>query len=273
MKRLYLIFFYTLITSTLSYAQMEFIPLNHQSPQAIVEKVKPFLSAGETIIAGHNEIIVSADPTKIKDILKLVNKLDQAAHRLLILVNRDGKFNDKKEGYQANIAGNVSIGVESSSSVSGRANIYNSQDVSNDKSTDQIRVLDGYPAFIANGVSEPMPVIQIQQNGVYSQITTGTEYHDSSKGFYVTPRLSRESVVLEISPWKESPLSKNRIGAKYERLSTIIRGPLNTWIALSGIDEATKQSQSNILGRHYQTLSSRHNIWVKVIDLDGKSKE
>jgi len=268
-----LVFLYALITSSLSFAQMEFIPLHHQSPQAIVEKVKPFLSDGESVIAGHNEIIISAEPTKIEDILTLVNKLDQAAHRLLILVNRDGNFKENNEGYQANIIGKVGIGPRSSSSVSGRANVYSSRDVSSDKSTEQINVLDGYPAFIASGVSEPTPVIQIQQYGAYSHITSGTEYHDSSKGFYVTPRLSRESVVLEISPWNESPLSKNRTGAKYQHLSTVVRGRLNTWIALAGVDETSKQSQSNILGRHYQTTSNRNNIWVKVIDLDSQNNE
>ncbi len=273
MKIRYFVFFYTFLTSALSFAQMEFIPLNHQSPQYIVEKIKPFLGDGESVIAGHNEIIISADPTKIDDIQQLVKKLDQAAHRLLILVNRDGKLNEKNEGYQANIIGHIGTGSRANSSVSSRANVYSNNDVSSDKSTEQINVLDGYPAFIASGVSEPTAIVQIQQFGGHSQITTGTQYHDSSKGFYVTPRLSRESVVLEISPWKESPLSKNRTGAKFERLSTVVRGPLNTWIALSGVDETRQQSQSGILGRHYQTTSNRNNIWVKVINLDSQSNK
>ena len=273
MKIRFLIFFFTLMTATLSVAQMKFIPLNHQSPQVIVEKVKPFLHDGESVIAGHNEIIISADSEKIKDIQQLVSKLDQAARRLLILVNRDGNFKENHKGYQANIIGNVGIGHRYSSSVSGHANVYSSQQASHDKSTEKINVLDGYPAFIAHGVSEPTPVIQIQQYGAHSQITSGTEYHDSSKGFYVTPRLSKKSVVLEISPWKESPLSQNGTGSKYERLSTVIRGPLNTWIALSGLKEERKKSQSTLLGRHYQTTSNKNNIWVKVIDLDGKNKK
>jgi len=270
MKIRFLVFFFTLMTATLSAAQMAFIPLNHQSPEAIVEKVKPFLNDGESVIAGHNEIIISADPTKIKDIQQLVSQLDQAAHRLLILVNRDGNFKEAHKGYQANIIGNVGIGHRSSSSVSGHANVYSSQQASIDKNTEKINVLDGYPAFIAHGVSEPTPVIQIQHYGAHSQITSGTQYHDTSKGFYVTPRLSQDSIVLEISPWKESPLSKNRTGVKYQRLSTVVRGRLNTWIALAGIDEKSKQSQKNRLGRHYQATSNRSNIWVKVIDLDSQ---
>ncbi|PCI21578.1 MAG: nodulation protein NolW [Piscirickettsiaceae bacterium] len=251
-------------------AEIEFIPLYHQSPEKIVKKIQPFLQQGEVAVAGHNEIILRAEAGTIIEMLQLIKKLDQAAHRLLILVNRDGRFDEQEDGYQVN--GDISINTASRNPLNAKAKakIYSTKSISNEKSTEKIQVLDGYSAFISTGINEATPVIQIQQYGIKSHITTGTEYHEASKGFYVTPRLSRNSVILEISPWKEEPFSKNRTSAKFNRVSTVVRGRLNSWIALAGINDNSQQSQTKMLGHHYQTTSTNNQIWVKVIDLDAE---
>lgn len=257
----------SLMLPAVCFAEMMFIPVYNQSPKIIVEKVKPFLNDGEVAIAGFNEIILRTNSNKTADLLTLIKKLDKAAHRLMVLVNRDGQFNQNKRGYQADLKGKVT--THSRSSVSGHAKIYSTRDVNNDKSTNKIMVLDGYPAFIETGVNEPTPVIEIHQYGEHSHITGSTQYRNASTGFYVTPRLSKNSVILEISPWKQDPLSKNQASSNYSRASTVIRGKLNTWIALSGVNESDNNSTSNLLGKHYKTASKTNTIWVKVIDLDA----
>lgn len=259
--------FISLMLPTLCFAEMKFIPVYHQSPQSIVEKIKPFLGEGDVAIAGHNEIILRTNSNKADDLLTLIKKLDKAAHRLMVLVNRDGQFNLDKRGYQAEIINKIT--THSKPSLSGHAKIYSTQDATKDNSTDKIMVLDGYPAFIETGVNEPTPVIQLHQYGEHSHITGSTQYRRASKGFYVTPRLSKNSVILEIAPWKEDPLSKNPTSAAYSRVSTVVRGKLDTWIALAGVNESDTNSTSNVLGKHYTTTSKSNTIWVKVIDLDA----
>ena len=256
-----------LLQSFAAYAALEFIPLSHRSPTDIVESVRPFLKDGETVIAGHNEIIVRASTENMSDIVRLVKRLDKAAHRLLILVKRDGQMTASDKGYSAH--GNASLGIGSGTKSQLQANIrvYDTHISSSDNNAQKINVLDGYPAYISQGTSEAIPVVQVHQYGTHQHIITSTEYRDATTGFYVTPRLSRDSVILEISPWSEKPLY-GKASAEISHSSTVIRGRLNEWISLSNVDESSNTTRTGILERRYQVKKSARGVWVKVIDLD-----
>lgn len=256
-----------LLQSFASYAALEFIPLSHRSPTDIVESVRPFLKDGETVIAGHNEIIVRASTENMSDIVQLVKRLDKAAHRLLILVKRDGQMSASDKGYSTHGHASIGIGSGTKSQLQGSVRVYDTNISSSDKNAQKINVLDGYPAYISQGTSEPLSVVQVHQYGKHQHMVTGTEYHDATTGFYVTPRLSRDSVTLEISPWSKKPLS-SKASAEISYSSTVIRGRLNEWISLSNVDEANSTTRTDILERRYQVKKSVQGVWVKVIDLD-----
>jgi len=252
-------------------AELTFYSLSHRAPEDIIPTIRPFLQPGETIGAGYNELILRVEPENMADIKKLIKKLDQPAHRLIIYVNRDGQFNRQTEGYNVNNRINIGVGSDLKSSYKGRVKIYSTKDNSSNKNNQTIQVLEGHTAHISEGVSEPITDIQVQQYGNHSHISSSTNYQEASNGFYVTPRLANGSVILEIAPWYEDPLSKNRTSAEFTRASSVIRGRLNTWIQLAGIDDTSTQTSSKILGRHAQTTKQKNTIWVKVVDLDQQA--
>jgi len=258
-----------LLMATPVVAQLIFYPLKHKTPADIISNIRPFLQPNETIGAGYNELILRLEPQNISDIKQLIHRLDQPTHRLIIYVNRDGQFNKQTEGYNINNRINIGVGSGVKSSYEGQVRIYSTKDSLNDKNNQTIQVLDGHTAHISEGVSEPINNIQIQQYGNHSHISSSTNYREASKGFYVTPRLSNDSVILEIAPWYEEPLSKNRTSANFTRASSVIRGRLNTWIELAGINESSNQETTKILGRHSQTSKKADTIWVKIVDLDA----
>ncbi|ORU92915.1 MAG: nodulation protein NolW [Cycloclasticus sp. symbiont of Bathymodiolus heckerae] len=255
-----------------AYAELSFYKLNHKVPSEIIPSIKPFLQADETIGAGYNELILRVNPDNMSDIQNLIRKLDQPAHRLIIYVNRDGQFDRYTEGYNVNSHIQISADSGVSSSYRGNVKIYSTKNSTNDRNNQSIQVLEGHTAHISEGISEPVTNINIQQYGDHSQFSSNTSYRDASKGFYVTPRLSKDSVILEIAPWYESPLSKNRTSAAFIRASSVIRGQLNTWIKLASLNDDSSQTSSKILGRQTQTTKQTNTIWVKVVDLDAKLK-
>jgi len=269
MKIKYLFLFCLLISFPSAYAELIFYPLSHKAPTEIIPSIRPFLQTGETITAGHNELILRVSTKNKADIRTLIKRLDQPAHRLIIYVNRDGQFDRHTQGYNVNSRLQVGLGKGVSSSYRGDVNVYSTKDITNDKNNQSIQVLEGHTAHISEGVSEPITHSETYQYGEHSHTSNHTSYRDASKGFYVTPRLSKDSVILEIAPQYESPLSENRTSAKFVRASSVIRGRLNTWIKFAGFDDNASQNSEKILGYHAETTIKRNTIWVKVVDLDA----
>ena len=257
-----------LLMVTPVFSQLIFYPLNHKAPADIIPSIRPFLQSGETVAAGHNELILRIEPNNVTEVKQLIRRLDQPAHRLIIYVNRDGQFTEQTDGFNINNKVQIGVGTDVKSTYEGRVKIYSTKDSRNNKNNQTIQVLEGHTAHVSEGVSEPITDIQIQQYGNQRYLSSVTNYRDASKGFYVTPRLANGSVILEIAPWHEEPLSKNRTAANFTRTSSVIRGRLNTWIELAVIDENSNQISSEILGRRIQSNKKNNTIWVKVVDLD-----
>lgn len=268
-KKLTVILFLLLVAIP-AFAQLIFYPLKHKTPGDIIPNIRPFLQPSETIGAGYNELILRLESQNISEIKQLIEKLDQPAHRLIIYVNRDGQFNRQTEGYNVNQRIRLGVGPRIENAYKGRVNIYSTRNTTNDKNNQSIQVLEGHTAHISEGVSEPITDIQIQQYSGHSHISSSTNYREASKGFYVTPRLSNDSVILEIAPWYEEPLSKNRTSASFTRASSVIRGRLNTWIELADISGSSNQTTTKILGHHAQTSRKSNTIWLKIVDLDAE---
>jgi len=266
-KCLYL--FCLIITFSSAYAELFFYPLSHKAPAEIISSIRPFLQTDETVTAGHNELILRVSTKNKADIQTLIKRLDQPAHRLIIYVNRDGKFDRHTQGYNVNSRLKVGVGKEVSSRYKGDVNVYSTRNITNDKNNQSLQVLDGHTAHISEGVSEPITRSETYQYGEHNHTSNYTSYRDASKGFYVTPRLSKDFVILEIAPQYESSLSENRTSAEFVRASSVIRGPLNTWIKFAGFDDNASKNSEKILGYHAQTTIKKNTIWVKVVDLDA----
>ncbi|HIF17498.1 MAG TPA: nodulation protein NolW [Cycloclasticus sp.] len=259
-----------LLVATSANAELTFYTLSHKTASDIIPSIKPFLQADETVGAARNELILRVHANNLADIKRLIKKLDQPSHRLIIYVNRNGKFDQQTEGYNVNSRVKIGVGSGVNSSYSGKLKVYSTTDSSNNRNNQSIHVLEGHTAHISEGVSEPITNFSVQQYAGHSHISSNTNYKDASNGFYVTPRLANDSVILDIAPWYESPLSENRSSAKFIRASSVVRGRLNTWIELAGIHDNSSKTSSKILGRHVQTNKRKNTIWVKVVDLDAR---
>ena len=250
--------------STAAHAELIFYPLQHKTPKSIIPSIEPFLKSGETISAANNELILRVNKGSVLELKKIINKLDSPSHRLIVYVNRDGKFKPHTQGYNINFTSQMTHQHRNK----GKLTVYSTHQRSNDNNNQSIQVLDGHTAHISSGINEPIHNIQTINYGRYSHTSSNTEYREASTGFYVTPHLHKESVTLEIAPWSQQALSENS-APTFMRASSVIRGNLNTWIELSGINEQASNNSTGILHKHRQTTINNQQIWFKVVDLDA----
>ena len=249
-------------------AELIFYPLQHKAPNELIGSIKELLQAGETVIAGPNELILRLQPQHVDEIKSLIHRLDQPSHRLLIYVSHQRQLNQQLQGYDGQA--HLQAGLHSNTSLQGHIKIYSSRDTENDQNKQSIQVLDGHTAYISTGVNQPSTSIYISQHNAHAHISSNTYYKERSSGFYLTPRLSKDSVILNISPWSEQTPSNNG-ASNFNRATTVIRSRLNTWTELSNVNQWSEQGTSKVLGQTNKTSQNSNSIWIKVVDLDNLS--
>jgi len=257
-----LLFSYHLIAE----AELKIFPLFHQHPNDIIHQIKPFLEPNETIVAGHNELIIRIHSNNISDISQLIKKLDKASQQLIVIVDRHHNHYQKDNTQQINTQANILLNSPSKSTVNAQTHIYSHTQSFDEGQVEKIKVLDGQTAFISAGVEEPITTVNIQPYNTQALIMTNTHYRAASKGFYVRPQLTGSgSVILNISVWSEEPLSKNTNAAKFTQGSSTIKASLNQWVNLSSSEKKQSGKQSQMFGHHYSTSKAQQAVWVKVV--------
>jgi hypothetical protein len=264
-----LILLLMLLSIPFAHAALEFVPLSNSSPETIIPKIEPLLEPGESVIAGHGELIIRASEQTLSSLLPIIQNLDQPTRQLMIHVSRDRQLVERQRGYKTRGRAVVGLGAGNQSSLRGRISVFDDRSTLNEAGVQKIRALEGHPAFIATGVQEPLETIDVYEDDYHRHITQSTQYRDATKGVYVTPTLIRDKVVLTMSAWADEPFSEHGGAAPHYEASSTIRGNLNEWMQLGGIDERTRHNNEQLLGSQREVRSETSAIWVKVVEVSG----
>jgi type II secretory pathway component GspD/PulD (secretin) len=136
-----------------------------------------------------------------------------------------------------------------------------SRSTSTDDVTQQIRTLEGHPALIRVGRSEPFTSVGVVETPSGPVVSGGTAYADSGTGFHVVPRLAGGDVLLEL--WAENTRGQGPI-VEGQDLRTTVSGPLGQWIDVGGAMRQAETRAREILGSSFRTLSEQRSVRVKV---------
>ena len=128
-----------------------------------------------------------------------------------------------------------------------------------------IQTLEGSAAFIRSGQQIP------QQQWItdrYGRPLMQTIQRDLSQGFYVTPTLQGNRVILELSTQNDRPGRHDPRITEQRSLSTRVSGYLDQWIELGGINQSSQQSDSGLtnIGKFYSTENNSLRIKVQLLD-------
>ena len=213
------------------YAQgLEIIPLRHRTVEQVLPVLRPLVEPGGTLSGHSNQLFVRASPANVADIRRVLDTLDRPLRRLQISVRFDQLADGARQGIGAggtisNRGSRIDIRAEDSRSRS-------------DERVDQrLQVIEGGRGVIFAGQS--------------------METHDRATGFIVVPRLSGETVHVDIAPQRES-------GESFQRASTSVSARLGEWFEIGGATTRAERDERGILSASRSSRTGDRRIWLKV---------
>lgn len=220
--------------------QLAIIPLKNHTAGELIPIIKPFMPEGSVITGDSYSLVVKTTPENLAQIHQMLLTLDKEPAMLLIRVQQGGQASRNKQFTAAGLPI-----VENSGNM-------------NEQNEQKITTIDGQSAFIQMGESVPA-ITQTQTiNGV---TTTSTGYQNATTGFYVTPHIMGNQVMLDITPQKVR-IQNDRINYQQEQTRVIV--PIGVWTQIGGINmERSSTQQGFIFGLSTQS-SNVAPILVKV---------
>jgi hypothetical protein len=253
---------------------IEVIELKARPLEEVLPVIRPLLGPGATATGMGNNLILKAAPAQVRQIRQLLHEIDRPPRRLLILVSKQGDRAQSSSGYSAGAdirTGDTQISINSPGypvdETRARLFIHDDDGQRSRNIGQKVQAVEGRPAFIAGGATIPVyDVERFYRHGrVYERRLP--RMRDASSGFYVVPRVSGDSVTLEIQQHDD------RIGRypgviNTQSTDTVVRGRLGEWITLGGIDTSSRAREGG-LGRSYtaqDTALQQITVMVQCLD-------
>ncbi|GAB3239294.1 secretin N-terminal domain-containing protein [Pseudaeromonas pectinilytica] len=243
---------------TLSAEEITILPLHHRLPEQVLPTLEPLVSPGGSIVGAGNQLFVRTTPENLAELQTVLAAIDKPLQRLLISVRQGNDFRADERGLSIQ-QGSIKLGDNSQIQLEG--SVQNNQSQGNNQSSQQVQTVEGAAAQIYLGQSLPLAMRQIQRQNHQLVLADTIQYVDVGTGFTALPRLVGDQVELNISPLQQQ-LNGNQI--EQANLSTIIRGPLGTWIPLGGGEISSNQQQSGLAGSSNQRNTRQQHVWLKV---------
>lgn len=250
-----------LLTCTLSaQAATEIIPLNYRTSADLLPVAQDFLGKDGKASAYQNQLIVSAEPAKIKELRDFLGQLDTPARRLLISVDTSENNDQNSQGYSVN--------------GQSQTRIINYGTASRDGGIQQVQTVEGTPALIQVGQSVPLTTAistnQTQGNGSNQNQNPNqqpltqiqSQYRNVTQGFYVTASVTGDIVHLSISTNRDRISQERQDVVNVQSTDTTVSGHLGEWITLAGVN-GQSQADRQALSRSYST-SGRNDMTLRV---------
>ncbi|MBV6753804.1 secretin [Pseudomonas chlororaphis] len=250
-----------LLTCTLSaQAATEIIPLNYRTSADLLPVAQDFLGKDGKASAYQNQLIVNAEPAKIKELRDFLGQLDTPAKRLLISVDTSENNDQDSQGYSVN--------------GQNQTRIINYGTASRDGGIQQVQTVEGTPALIQVGQSVPLTTAistnQTQGNGSNQNQNPNqqpltqiqSQYRNVTQGFYVTASVTGDIVHLSISTNRDRISQERQDVVNVQSTDTTVSGHLGEWITLAGVN-GQSQADRQALSRSYST-SGRNDMTLRV---------
>lgn len=231
-------------------------------PEQVIPALQPLLSDGSSAQAFQNQLILNVTAAEYRTTLDLLQQLDVATRSLLISVrkNSDTQNTESQYGIDGRI-GSGNVQVRSSDSRSSRTEIYGSNNTrtSQRDGTQQVRAVEGMPAFISAGSTR--------------SITTRTSPYGSTRelipvesGFYATARVIDNDVIIDIDQRDDRVQGRSMQAQRIQTqgIQTQVRGRVGEWIPLGALNNVERNENSGPTSTGRSSQSERGDIALKV---------
>jgi hypothetical protein len=237
---------------------LEIIPLRHRTADQVIPALEPLLDQGATLSGQSGQLFVRTSPENVVELRRALEAIDTPARRLQILVRFEGGADAASRDVSA--SGFLS---NRGSQIELRAGDARTGET--ERIDQRVQVLDGGQAFIATAQSRPVPQRQLIQTpvGVVPQQTMVVQ--QAQTGFLVVPRVTGQTVTMEIAPQRESLGPGGTVQS--QRAVGTVSGSLGEWFELGGLAESGANDARGIGTASQARSSGSRSVWVKVEEL------
>ena len=250
----------------LAETEFKIISLQHRFASDLLPTITPMVGLDGTATGMNNQLILRAQPERMREIETLIEKLDAARVNRRITVSNSLQQNSQSSNIEARgtvRSGNVTISNTKRRQING-GNIVIERNTSTMRQTGNqfINVLDGERAFISSGQIVPFTQEWVSITRRYVQIERITDWREVTTGFAVRPRTIGNQVELEITPRISSMNQQGFID--FNELSTVVSLSLGEWLDIGGTMQNKDEISRIILGSQSVSNSLNSRLFIKV---------
>jgi hypothetical protein len=260
-------------------AELEVITLKYRTAEQLIPVIRPLIEPGGSVSGMQNQLILRAGKANIADVKKVLATLDAMPKRLMISVRQESAAESARRGAEVRgSAGSGSVVIASGADRERRgvtARVYDSHNASDERSVQQVQVLEGNAAQIQIGQSAPVVPQTITRTVNGLVVTESVAPRDTGTGFAVVPRISGDRVFLDINTRRDTPRGAARGlgdagvagGADLQQIATTVSGRLGEWFELGGVSQDDRRSSDGLLAGSVRLNQDNRRVWVKVEEL------
>lgn len=236
---------------------LQIIELRSRLPEELIPLLAPIAGPDGTLVAAGNALLVRASPARIMDIRRALAELDRPARSLLIQVRQGSS----RESSGAAIGARVDASRGSGEVIASAGRGQTQRDLGQ-----EVRALDGHPAFIAIGRDQPILYQELESGPGGARLRQGQSYRRAESGFTVTPRVLGEQVTLDIETRSASPSARGAF--ETQAAGGRVQGRLGEWITIGGNRDVSEVRSAGSLFEAQGRREARGEVQLRVVPLD-----
>lgn len=259
---------------------VEVVTLQYHRAEQVIPLLQPLVGSAGAVTGMQNHLVIRADAAAHAQIRRVLAEIDVAPRRLLITLRQNTSRAElaRDAGVYGRIAGEDGRLVISARPAPGDVRMETGRGRSivgariaersaGESATDtqQLQVLDGGRAFIRLGQAVPLTTRSAYINRYGTSVVDQTQFVDVVSGFEVLPRVSGDSVILNITPQRDSLRRNGEIHT--QRAATTLTTRLGEWSELGAIDQSGSQAAAGTLYSQQRSQSERRGIFIRVDEL------
>lgn len=238
--------------------EMEIIPLRAKTVDQVLPTLLPMVEPGGMLQGANNQLFLRASRKNREDIKRMLAAIDVPARSLIIRVSNSRGVDESSRG----VAGSGRVVVSGDVRVQGNARVWDTTSQRNENASQMVRAMEGSPAYINVGRSLPVPMRQVVMGPGGAVVTDTVVYRDIGSGFYATPRVNGQNVILDISQQAETAGAYGSVNS--QRMATTVSGQLGQWIEVGGSGRQAMGSERGTLSISSGEVRDNRSIWLMV---------
>jgi hypothetical protein len=257
---------------------LEVIELRSRSAEEVVPMLKPLLAPGGTISGLRDQLIIRTTPANHAELRRILDTIDRVPKRLLVTVRQeDSALRDSRDFEASGSIGTDRARVTVPGTPGGgatvqgargddraRARVQGTQSAGSGRSLQTVQVLEGNAAFIRLGESVPIRNRTTVIGPGGAAAIDNTEFRNVEQGFYAQPRVSGDSVTVQIAAQRDTLLDRNTGASRIQRVGSVVSGRLGEWIELGGVVENADRVDTGTVTYRSSTGTDRRRTFIKV---------